>query len=37
LQPIAFRFCVLRQILPAVPFFLSYERIFWDEVSFRLR
>jgi hypothetical protein len=37
LQPIAFRFCVLRQILPAVPVFLSYERIFWDEVSFRLR
>jgi hypothetical protein len=37
LQPLAFRFCLLQQILPAVPLFPSFDRTFQDEVSFRLR
>ena len=37
LQPLAFRFCLLQQNLPAVPFFLPHGRTFRDEASFRLR
>jgi hypothetical protein len=37
LQPKAFRVCVLRQILPAVPLFPSFVGTFQDEVSFRLQ
>jgi hypothetical protein len=37
LQPLAFRFYLLQQILPAVPLFPSFDGTFQDEVSFRLR
>jgi hypothetical protein len=37
LQPMAFRFRLLRQILPAVPLFPSFGGTFQDEVSFRLQ